>query len=315
MEAYQAALAGVTAPKRHIGEGRSRSGTVDAVVSSYLSSKRFMELASATRTMRKNILERFRREHPDKEIACLQRKHIEEMIKAKATPTIAKSFCKVLRALMVHCIKDLRIREDDPTRGIELPRIKKTEGFYTWTEDDITVFEEAHPVGTRARLAFALLLYTLQRRSDVVHLGRQHIRNGAFQIRQKKTGTVLSIPVHPDLKRILDETPSDHLTFITTKSGKPFTTESFGNWFHDMCKEAGLPEGASAHGLRKAGCRRLAEAGCSAKQIASLSGHLTLTEVQRYVEKADQVRLGKDAMTAMVAAFPSDGTKAGGKPS
>jgi integrase len=317
MEAYQAALAGVTAPKRHIGEGRSRSGTVDAVVSSYLNSKNFLRLAKNTRNPRKNILERFRREHGDKEIAGLRRAHIKQMIEDKATPTTARSFFKALRGLMVYCIEDLEIIEDDddPTRGIKLPPIEKTDGFYTWTEDDIAKFEKAHAIGTRARKAFALLLYTLQRRSDVVRLGPQHIRNGAFQIRQQKTGTGLSIPVHPELKRILDSTPNEHLTFLMTKAGKPFSAYGFGNWFHDMCEDAGLPEGASAHGLRKAGCRRLAEAGCSAKQIAALSGHLTLSEVQKYIEKADQVRLGEDAMAAMVAAFPSDRTKTGGKPS
>jgi integrase len=141
-----------------------------------------------------------------------------------------------------------------------------------------------------------LLLYTAQRRSDVVKLGRQHIRSGVLHLRQQKTGRSLEIPVHPALQTILDVTASGHLTFLTTQAGKPFTPAGFTNWFRDRCNEAGLPRGTSAHGLRKAACRRLAEAGCSANLIAAVSGHRSLREVQRYTEAADQARMARSAM-------------------
>jgi hypothetical protein len=70
----------------------------------------------------------------------------------------------------------------------------------------------------------------------------------------------------------------------------------FGNWFRDQCNEAGLPKHCSAHGLRKAACRRLAEAGCTAHQIAAISGHASLREVERYTKAVDQARLAKDAI-------------------
>src|SRR5262249_42096833 len=129
---------------------------------------------------------------------------------------------------------------------------------------------------------------TAQRRSDVVTLGRQHVRNGVLYLRQRKTGRSLEIPVHPALQAILDGTSSEHLTFLTTQAGQPFSPAGFTNWFRDRCNEAGLPRGTSAHGLRKAACRRLAEAGCSANLIAAVSGHKSLREVQRYTEAADQ---------------------------
>ncbi|HEY9359509.1 MAG TPA: tyrosine-type recombinase/integrase, partial [Xanthobacteraceae bacterium] len=52
----------------------------------------------------------------------------------------------------------------------------------------------------------------------------------------------------------------------------------------------------SAHGLRKAACRRLAEAGCSANEIASISGHASLREVERYTRAADQARMARQAI-------------------
>jgi hypothetical protein len=99
----------------------------------------------------------------------------------------------------------------------------------------------------------ALMLYTGQRRGDIVHMGRQHVRNGIIEVRQHKTGTPLTIPIHPSLQAILDATPSKHLPFLTTTHGKPFTSAaSFGNWFGDCCRQAALPKGTAAHGFRKA---------------------------------------------------------------
>jgi len=185
-----------------------------------------------------------------------------------------------------------KLRANDPTVGVPLPKIK-TDGFATWTEADIATFEANHPIGTRARLAMALLLYTAQRRADVVRMGRQHVSNGTIRVRQQKTSTELSIPLDYRLKAVLDATPSEHLTFLTTQGGKPFTPAGFTNWFHDICKEAGLPIGLSAHGLRKAACRRLAEKGLGEKVIAAISGHNDLREIARYTKAAEQERLAK----------------------
>ena len=95
-------------------------------------------------------------------------------------------------------------------------------------------------------------------------------------------------------------TPSRHLTLLTTAYGKPFTAAGFGGWFRDRCDEAGLPQ-CSAHGLRKAACRRLAEAGCSSKVIAAISGHKSLREVERYVEAADQERMARVGIAAIIS--------------
>jgi integrase len=123
--------------------------------------------------------------------------------------------------------------------------------------------------------------------------GRQHVRDGAIAVRQQKTGATLQIPIHAELRQALDASPSEHLTFLVTWQGKPFTGRGFGNWFHKCCADAKLPSACSAHGLRKAACRRLAEAGCTAHQIAAISGHVTLQEIERYTNAADQVRLAQ----------------------
>jgi integrase len=84
-------------------------------------------------------------------------------------------------------------------------------GLHTWTEEEIAVFEAHHPVGSRARLAFALLLWTAQRRGDVIRMGRQHIRDGVLSLRQQKTGTLVEIPIHSELQTAIAACPMSTL--------------------------------------------------------------------------------------------------------
>jgi integrase len=216
--------------------------------------------------------------------------------------------------MLLNFAVEMDIRPDNPAAGIRLAPAKG-DGFHTWSEDEIARFEEHHPVGSRARLAFALLLYTAQRRADVVRMGRQHIRDGVVHVTQSKTGATLAIPVHPALAAIIDATPTEHLTFLVTEYGQPFTPAGFGNWFREQCDAAELPTRCAAHGLRKAACRRLAEAGCSANIIAAVSGHRSLREVERYTRAADQARMAQMAVNAMTPSSESKQRTSGVKPS
>jgi integrase len=203
---------------------------------------------------------------------------------------------------MAFAVENGALREN-PTAGVKNVS-GKTDGYATWGEEHIAMFRAHYPIGSRGRLALELLLCTAQRRSDIVKMGRQHLRktkDGALiDVRQQKTGTSLAIPVHPDLEQALDAMPADNLTFLTTHQGKGFTSPGFTNWFRDACNAAGLPKGFSAHGLRKAACRRLAEAGCSANVIASISGHKSLDEIELYTRAADQVRMAREGMAALI---------------
>jgi integrase len=306
MEAYRTALAGQALPRPMIGASRTRAGSISALIVTYLTSADFLARPASTQTTYRNILERFRREHGDKPVTLLTRQHINAMLAQKvSTPAAANHWLRLVKVLMQLAVEE-GYRKDNPTIGIK--RIKnRSDGFHTWNENEIAQFEACHPIGSKARLALALLLYTAKRRSDVVRMGRQHIRDGVVHVRQQKTGAMLAIPLHPALAAIIEATPSAHLTLLTTSFGKPFTAPGFGNWFRERCNEANLPRHCSAHGLRKAACRRLAEAGCSANVIAAISGHTTLTEVARYTKAADQERMARDGMAAIVRTGSGNG--------
>jgi integrase len=316
MRQYAAALEGVKAQSTDIGAGRSVAGTVNALIAAYLdprSTSPFKTVAAETRRTRRNILENFRKVHGGKLLfgtdnngrrtMLLTREHVQRIVNEKAGTLFAqRNFLNTLRALFKWAAKEGRI-PDDPTLGVTREKVKTT-GYKTWSEDHISRFEAAHSIGSKARLAFGLLLYTGQRRSDVVKMGRQHVHHGVLTIDQGKTEggeeAHLEIPVHPKLQEIIDATPTVGVkTFLVTHFGKPYSAPGFGNWFRELCDQAGSPD-VSAHGLRKAAGRRLAEIGCSANQIAAILGHASLSEVQRYTKAADRKRMAREAMAKLI---------------
>jgi len=119
-------------------------------------------------------------------------------------------------------------------------------------------------------------------------------------VKQQKTGVELAIPVHPYLQAALDATPGEHLTFLTTETAKPYSGNYLSTSFREWCNAAGLPQRCKPHGLRKATCRRMAERNVPDRAIMAITGHETLKELVRYSKRADQARLARNAMKAMI---------------
>src|SRR5262249_8532050 len=156
----------------------------------------------------------------------------QRIVNAKAeTPFAQRNFLNTLRAMFDWAQGEGRVPEN-PTLGVKRVKTKKGKGFKTWSEADIERFEACHPIGTKGRLAFGLLLYSGQRRSDIVKMGHQQIYKGVLTVDQQKTegndtGHV-EIPVHPKLQQVLDSTPTVGVkTFLVTSFGKPYTANGF----------------------------------------------------------------------------------------
>jgi len=302
LEAYWALRNG-KAVSDEIAADRTKPGTVNAAIVALYKHQSFTKNRPITQQTDRNILEAFRATHGDKRIAKLEQHHIEAMIGEKAgKPSAQRNLLRMLRVLLKIAVK-LKMRKDNPALGIELDRIE-TAGYHSWTEEELQQYEARHPVGSKARLAFALLLYTAQRREDVVELGQRNMRGGRLHFTQIKTGAAMNIPVADPLAEIMAATPMVGVgTFLVTEYGKKFTPAGFGNWFRDRCDEAELPQ-CSAHGLRKAFLRRMAEAGCSEDFIASISGHKDMREIRKYVEAANKAKMATAGMAQTLAAFP-----------
>jgi integrase len=244
------------------------------------------------------VLEKFRRDHGDMPIATMPRRFVETLL-GTLRPGAQKNWLKTLRGLLQYCVAEGLCKEN-VTATIKLAP-SESRGFQTWTEDEIAQYEVHHPIGTKPRLALALLLYTGQRRGDVIRMGRQHIRDGVLSITQQKTGVTVAVPVLPELQAIIDASAATNLTFLVTERGKPFPGPRFTQWFRTQCDAAGLPKHCVPHGLRKAAARRLAEALCEPHEIMSVTGHKTLKEVTRYTEAFNRAKLARSAMAKLAA--------------
>jgi integrase len=232
--------------------------------------------------------------HGSKPLRGLHRQHITAVIGAKADkPEAANHLLKTLRIVLNYAV-DQGMLTSNPAAGIKKYR-SQGEGHHSWTEGEIAQFEQCHPIGSKARLALALGLYTAQRKGDVLRMGWQHVSGDCITVRQEKADAALLIPMHPQLVAVLASVPRSNLTFLMTEHGAPFSSNGFGNWFRDRCNEVGLSR-CSFHGLRKAAATRLANAGCSVDQVKAITGHRSLAEVARYTKAADQRRLARQAL-------------------
>lgn len=297
---YHSCLAGNTAPHILVGHSRCVEGSFDDLISRFYRSTDWVTPTESSKSTYRGIIERFRAKHGHRMVAEMKFEHVDRILAQMAgTPAAANNLRKVLSRLMEYAVR-IGMASRNPVRGVRKFKTNP-EGWHPWTDEEIAKFEQRHPLGTKARLALALLLYTGQRRSDVVRIGRQHIRNGKISLTQQKTRASLVLPVHSELAKAIAAMPRhEHLTFLVTSFGKPFTKEGFGNWFRDRCDEAGLSN-CSAHGLRKSFTRRLVYAGLTHAQGKALTGHATDAEFNRYARHANQEQLAEEGMANLEA--------------
>ncbi|MDQ8700581.1 tyrosine-type recombinase/integrase [Hyphomicrobium sp. LHD-15] len=293
--------------------GRIAPGTWRWLCVEYFKSSEFKSLDPTTQRPRRGILESTFDEilFPGSDetfasfpLARMTSKSIRVLRDRKRkTPTAANGRVKAINGVFNWALaQDPPLAQTNPARDV--PKLATPSGgHHTWTVDEVSQFEEHHPIGTMARLALAIFLFTGIRRSDAVRLGRQHARDGWFKFRQWKNRNRhpvdIEIPILPELEEIIRQSPTGDLTYIVTTYGMPFADAGFGNKFREWCDEAGLPQ-CSAHGLRKAGATLAAENGATVHQLMSIFGWLTLKEAERYTRAAERKRLAKSGMHLLV---------------
>lgn len=302
-EAREASIAARTVP-----------GSIGDLLHRYLAVPERLGPSATTQTKVRQILERFAAARSDWPVKGVRFEHVDAIIAKARVKTVdekgrtfggieaARKLRKELRRLFAFARKLEWIPSNpvDDSEEVKVAPGERSTGFHTWSEDDIATFRAHWALGTKQRLAMELMLWTDQRKIDAIHLGRQHIRNGKFAIRQSKTGKLLTLPIAPPLAdAITAMPPSDAMCFLVTEWGKPFSVKGFGGWFRKQCDAAGLRK-CTAHGLRKATMRRMAELEMPNKTMKSVSGHTKDDEVARYTEAANQKRLAESAIKQLV---------------
>jgi len=268
------------------------------LISRYYASAEWKSITNPrTQRVYRGDIERFRNKYGGRQVDGMTAARLSNLLgKMSETPSAANNLKKRLSQLFNFAIL-LGWQTHNPAKSVK-PFKSRGDGIKAWDEEQIEAFEAKHAVGTKPHLAFALMLYTAQRRSDAVRMGPQHTKAGEILVKQVKTGATIWIPIHPKLQMAIDACPSGHLSFLVTEFGKPFTANGFGNWFRRQCDAAGI-QGYSSHGLRKAASRRMAELGLSNSLIKSITGHVSDSEVTRYTKSARQQIMARKAMSVL----------------
>ncbi|MFN5081822.1 tyrosine-type recombinase/integrase [Brevundimonas sp.] len=293
--------------RRSVAMSRVPPRSINALVVAYYGSQDFLDLQPRTQSSYRFILDRFRAKYGERGASTVETPHLEAIFLSMAgTPGAVRNLRKRLNTVFGFAVR-LGWRRDNPVRETKPPR-NKSPGFIPWSEAEIERFRGRWPSGSRERLALELLLCLGQRRSDTRLMGRQHLVDGnKIKVVQQKGGKPLTIRIHPDLQREIDQHPHC-MTFVVTEQGAPFSEAGFTKWFVDRAVQAGVID-RTPHGLRKAAGRRLAEAGCTAHEIMAILGHSSLSEAERYTRDARQEVLADSAMDRLEAETRTAGVK------
>jgi len=258
----------------------------DAAVDRFLDSQKFKAYAPSSAkstTRRLRHLAKDYGNHSIRELTPVKLRNLLDKIESTGERNRTLSMFR----LVLEESKDKDIIPSNPANRVK--RVKHvTKSYAVWTREDIDAYLKHWPRGTVQHLSMQLLYRTGQRSSDVVRLGPHNLRNGRIELKQGKTKTYVSIPLHTELKKVLPK--HNHNTWILNRHSKPYSAKGFQQQFVKWARAAGI-EGKSSHGVRAAVATHAAEAGATAHEIMSVTGHKALSEVERYTRSANRAAL------------------------
>jgi len=286
---------------------RAKPGSIADLLARFYQSIGFRNGSADWQRTRRQVLEAFRDDYGDDPVIAFRPKDISKIVaakleKRKAGRRITGGTAAALRLReQLEGLFDFAVRQewraDNPVLLSEAVK-HKAKGFHEWTEEEIAQYRAHWPLGSKARLAMELILWTGKRRSDAHRAAPP--KNGRIAFTAKKTGKGQDLPVAPQLQAAIDAMPTVGITtLLVTEYGKPFSVGGFGNKVRDWCNEAGLPQ-CSAHGLRKALARRAADRRVSQQGLKALGQWAGDREVAVYVAGANQKELAEDALGAVI---------------
>ncbi len=295
------------------GQGAATRGvhpddrSLGALITLYIGSKAFTGLADSTRATYRRDLDWMRQEYGDlpvrgfKPSTILRIRMLLEHQPSKANKTMA------MFSIVLGLGRRLDwIPENPALRAGRVEQLPRTE---LWSPED----EERFMRGAKweLQLAMMLLLYTVQRPSDMLAMSLAQVteRGGRLWIglRQRKTKALVDVPVHARLEPLLRDRMARRIVRQDKKDGEVVSTllvpspKGF-NWLYrnfarswdaqqrraalrlarellatGMAKDEVRTELRDRHrqrrDMRRTGIVRLAEVGATTPQIAAISGH------------------------------------------
>lgn len=294
----------------------ARKGSLGWLAVQYFKSEEFKALNQRSQARRREIIESCLREPTKPGARLIMRdcpyriidaSHIQMLRDRKAgKPGAANNRRKYLSSMFGWAIEQKKLGiTANPCRDVR--RVKyATTGFYTWTMEDFEKYVARHPVGTKAYLAMALMVYLGARRGDMVKLGQRMVRDGVITYTPAKTAHLnrlpSSKPILPPLAKAIAATTIGLQTFLVTDYGLPYSDAGIGNKMREWCDQADLPL-CTAHGLKKLGATLCADAGATDRQLMALFDWTSERQANTYTLAANRTKLAHEAAHLLGAAL------------
>jgi integrase len=294
---YQAALSGalVSRAGRRVGKG-----TLKWLADEYRQSADWRSMGEASRKKNGGYIFDTVEKHGEEKLSDITRRSIVLGLNKRADkPYVANAWLAAMRPLFDYAvqIEAINFNPCEGVKRVKMPKAAANEevGHHAWTDEECATFEKAYSLGTRERLAYAVLAETGLRIGDAARVGRQHVKDGVLSIVTEKKGVEVWLSVTPTLTRALKAGPKGDLVWIVGGRGRPMAKEALGDWFIKACRAIGLSE-CTPHGLRKALAIRYALQGKSERELNAIFGWTDPAMAAHYCRMADRRRLALSAM-------------------
>ena len=295
------------------------TGSIAQAAELYKASTDFKLYSSGTRAVRASRLEGVVEKYGHAKVRDLKAEHIEKDL-SRFQGHSRNNHLKMWRAFG-KWLKAEGLISEDPTKALAKVKTARTDGHEPWTDEEIAKFRDYWASDTKERLAFELIYWTGARVSDAIRMGEQNIdKDGWLVFKQQKTGGEVAIPFRRELPSFakgmivdlvnlhyaIEARKERHLTFIVTEAGSARSSKAVSQWFAAKARDAGLVN-RTAHGLRKSRAMALAAANAGSPAIGAWTGHVSLSEIERYIRKYDKRRvLSETKNERKVPTFPNE---------
>lgn len=246
-------------------------GTIAWAVEQYRQSPRFLRLAATTRRIYERWLIAIRSEIGTWPLTELVPKEVYEIIDGIDGPQ-SKAHCAAVLSKIAKVGMKHGLLSHNPASALELERPPPRDQI--WPQCAQRAFLSGCggiENGTGFRRGFLLLKYTVQRPGDMLRMAWPHYDGTVIRVRQQKTGKLLDVPCHRDLRAELDAAERISTIIVTRDDGRPFTYAQWIKGVREIMALAGI-EGLQMRDLRRTGAVELGTLGVSAEDIAAAAG-------------------------------------------
>lgn len=222
-----------------------------------------------------------------------------------------RSDLRILRRLFNYAIENKYI-QDNP---VKYPRLNHfTVHTLPFTDDELAAMFADREVREKPNLrgAMLVLLYTGLRISDVASLERSsvHIERGRIERKTQKTGALVSLPLHPDVRDTLikhlatrNEAQSKSPLLFPTQAGK--LDRSLEAKLRRVWKRCGI-QNAHAHKFRDTFSVKLLAQGASLYDVAQLLGNSVRVVERHYSPYVKELQERGSRLVGNLKLLPAD---------